>query len=205
METIKRFLIGIILLAAILVSLVVVVLTYNANEQSSVRSYIFQMDNRASMRIGPLQNLKTMQPEELRNKLIQKYVAEYFKVIPGTIRPEQNQTIRDLSTKNVYKKWQDGEAKSIDVMSKDKMFRNVWVDKDAVQQIRNTQWFAVPYTTRTWTESNKMNAQVIDEAGIINLKIEFDVGLRPKINVRKTLEKGDNPAGLFKFRVIDVK
>ncbi len=204
MNKIKSFLVGIFLLAITLAAVFVVVLTYRANEQSVVKTYIFQTGNRPNMRVGPLQNLNDLKPDGLRNKLIQKYVAEYFKVIPGTVTKEQTQIIKDLSSNDVYQNWLNTEAKNIDAMAKDKMFRNVWVDISRIQPINDSWWVAVPYFTRTWTQSNKMNAEVIDDAGIINLRVRFLPGIRPKINVRKYLEKGGDPAGLFMFEVTDI-
>lgn len=204
MHKITSFFLGIILLAVTLSAVFVVVLTYQANEQTSIKTYIFQTGNRPDTRVGPLQNINDMKPEGLRNKLIQKYVAEYFKVIPGTVRPEQRNTVAQMSTGKVYNQWSDNEAKNIEALAKEKMFRNVWVNTANIQPIKNSDWFAVPYLTRTWTQSNNMNADIINEPGIINLKIRFEPGIRPNINVRKYLEKGGDPAGLFKFEVTEV-
>lgn len=195
---------GICLLAIILATVFIVVLTYRANEQTVIETYIFQTGNRPNTRVGPLQNLNDLKSDGLRNKLIQKYVAEYFKVIPGTVTKEQTQIIKDLSVSKVYTDWLNTEAKNIDVMAKDKMFRNVWVDISKIQPIKDSGWVAVPYFTRTWTQSNKMNADVIDDIGIINLKVRFLQGINPNINVRKYLETGGDPAGLFMFEVTDV-
>jgi len=206
MNKIKSFFMGIILLAITLAAVFIVVLTYRANEQVNIETYIFQMGNKPNTRIGNLQDINDMKPEGLRNKLIQKYVSEYFKVIPGTtISNDQRTTIMKMSNSSVYQRWLNFEAKSIEAMAKDKMFRNVWVDPTQIQQIKDSGWFMVPYFTRTWPESNNMAARVVDEAGIINLKIRFKPGIIPNINVRTYLEKGENPAGLFMFQVTDVR
>lgn len=204
MNKLKSFFIGILLLAITMSTVFIAVLTYRANEQTSVETYIFQMGARPNKRVGPLQSLADLKTDGLRNKMIQKYVSEYFKVIPGDVTVEQKTIMANLSNSRVYSNWLNGEAKNIETMAQDKMFRNVWVDVSQIQSIKDSGWWAVPYFTRTWTESNKMNADIIYNAGIINLKIRFLPGIRPEENVRKYLENGGDPAGLFMFEVIDV-
>ena len=206
MNKIKSFFIGTLLLASTFTTVFIAVLTYRAHEQSHIKTYIFQTAQRPNGRVGPLQSLDDLKIDGLRNKLIQKYVSEYFKVIPGNDNPEQKRIVADLSKKRVYDQWLNGEAKNIEQMSKNKMFRNVWVDTSQIQQIQNSSsdWFAVPYFTQTWTESNNMSADVVRQAGVINLRITFFLNFRPETNVKKHLEQGGDPAGLFMFRVDEI-
>ncbi len=200
----KSFLMGMALIAIIVADVFFVVLTYRANEQTTVDTYIFQMDNETKNRVGPLQNIDDMSPEVLRDKLIQKYVADYFKVFPGTVTLEQNNTIRMLSSAEVYKKWSDSEAKNINNMAAKKMFRNVCVSPEHIRPLDRYGLFEVPYTIRTWLESNNMNSDIKDE-GVLYMRIWFEPGVDPEINIRQYLQEGKNPAGLFNFQVLDIR
>lgn len=207
MNRLRSFFIGILLLAIVVAGVFFVVLTYRADEQTHIESYIFQMDNNVQSRVGPLQDIKDIPEQELRDKLIQKYVAEYFKVIPGGITTEQQNIIQDLSKKDVYKKWSGGEAKTIETMSQNKMFRNVWVNPEYIRilPLEESGWYEIPYVMRTWAESNNMNSEITDESGTLFLRIRFEKGLQPDIDVRKHFKEGKNPATLFKFKVLDIR
>ncbi len=202
MNRLKSFFIGIVLLAITFATVFFAVLVYRANSQTTVQTYIFQMDNSPAQRVGPLQDVATMKPEWLRNKLIQKYVAEYFKVIPVGKNPSQNATIARLSSPDVYSGWLNGEAQTIKDMAENKMFRNVWVDPTTIKPTGDPNWFEVPHATRTWYESNNMTATVMDNFGTVLLHVRFGPEIfRQNINIKKSLEKGDNPAMLFEFTV----
>ena len=206
MNKLKSFFVGILLLEITFATVFFAVLVYRANNQTTVRTYIFQMNNSPTQRVGPLQDATTMKPEWLRNKLIQKYVAEYFKVIPVDKNTSQNATIRKMSTPDVYSEWLNGEAKTIKDMAENKMFRNVWVDPTNIKPTGEPNWFEVPYATRTWYESNNMTSTVMDNFGTVLLYVRFGPEVfRQNINIKKSLEKGDNPAMLFKFRVDAVR
>lgn len=206
MNKLKSFFISILLLAIIFAAVFLVALVYRANSQTSVRTYIFQMDDSPKYRVGPLQNAATMEPEWLRNKMIEKYIVEYFKVIPGGKNSRQDATIAKLSTEDVYSEWQNGEAQMIQDMSTNKMFRRVWVDSVNIKPTDDPNWFEVPYATRTWYESNNMSAKYIENFGTVLLHvISGPEVFRQNINIKKSLERGDNPAMLFKFTVDGIR
>ena len=208
MNKLKSFFMGILLFAITFATLFLTVLIYRANNQLSVQTYIFQMDNNQFQRPGPLQNMNTMRPEALRNKLIQKYIAEYFKVIPVEDNTNQETNIAKLSNSEVYSKWLKGEAETIKTMAQQKMFRNVWVDPINIKQTDEPDLFEVHYATRTWQESNNMTAPVFDDFGTVLLQITFEPGLKQSVDIksiRELLKNGSNPAILFKFRVENIQ
>lgn len=199
---------GILLFAITFATIFLTVLIYNANKQISIETYIFQMDNNSLQRPGPLENMNKISPETVRNKLIQKYVAEYFKVLPVENNINQETNIEKLSSKEVYSQWMTGEANTIKDMAQHKMFRNVWVDPVNILPTKDPDLFEVHYATRTWQESNNMAAPVVDYFGTVLLQVSFEPGLRQNVDIksiRKMLEKGGNPAILFKFRVENIQ
>lgn len=217
MNKIKSFFLGILLLAMTIASIGVVTLVYRANEQISIKSYIFQMGNFANERVGLLQNINDISVIGLRNSLIKKYVSEYFKVIPGESNVTNRPALRELSSSVAYNQWTSGEAKIIDEMSQNKMFRMVWVsdegiipmnmpaDHDYAQAISAEDiYYAVHYETTTWRESNFMAVEPETEHGVLYIEARFKPGINKNQDVKKYLEAGKDPAGLFMFMVTHI-
>ncbi|MBO7645027.1 MAG: hypothetical protein J6S57_01825 [Alphaproteobacteria bacterium] len=214
MIKIKSFFVGILLLAMTFAMVVLVTLIYRSEDQFSVKSYIFQTNDYANERVGALQNLDDMSAIELRNKLIKKYVSEYFLVVPGEENISNRAVLRKLSTDSAYKQWISGEAKKIAEMSEEKMFRRIYVsDADiAAMNIPDgydyyNDAFGVPimysvrYMSETWSQSNAMWIEPVYETGSIDIEVRFIPKIRENINIRKYLESGGNPVGLFWFKV----
>jgi len=221
MNRLKAFFVGILLLLAVFTMVVLTALIYRASERSSIRSYIFQMGNNANQRVGTLQDINDISATELRNKLIKKYVAEYFKVIPGDKNVSNRKELKILSGPNAFKHWQSTEAKTIAEMSDKKMFRLARVRDDGIATYNTVEninagnvakgvYYKVRYNMSTWTSANMLEVEPIYEQGTLYIEIEFEPGIRKTINekkydIRKYLESGQNPAGLFKFRVMNIR
>ena len=216
MNKILSFLSGLLLLIITFIIVVLVALVYRANERSSIKSYIFQVNNMANQRVGELQDINDISAEDLRNKLIKKYISEYFRVIPGEADVENRSVLEELSTANAYKQWQNGEAKTIAKMSEQNMFRIVHVYDDGIatlnrpadynynDEIPQKIYYSVRYYTETWTETNKMSATPIQDQGTIYIEARFKPGIRKDKDVQKHLQKGENPVELFRFEVTNI-
>lgn len=216
MNKIVSFFAGIILLIITFIIVVCGALLYRANERSSIKSYIFQTNNFANQRVGELQDINDISAEDLRNKLIKKYVSEYFKVIPGEIDVENRVVLRGLSTPTAFKQWQNGEAKNIAQMSNQNMFRIVHVYDDGIATLNRpaeynysdesvkTVYYSVRYYTETWTESNKMATVPTQEQGTLYIEARFQTGIREDIDIQKYLQDGKNPVRLFRFKVTNI-
>lgn len=216
MRKIQSFFTGIFLLATVFAMLVLATLVYRANENSSIKSYIFQINNSARQRVGNLQNLDNMSAADLRDKLIRKYVSEYFKVIPGDTNVENRVALKNLSSQSAFQQWQQTEAKIISDMSEKNMFRTVrevgvatYNKNSGNSNDEETMSYIVRYYTTTWTDSNVMGIEPIYDDGILYLEIRFVPGIRKTINgknfdIRSYLESGKDPTGLFQFMVINI-
>jgi len=222
MNKIKSFFGGLLLLIITFIIIVFCALLYRANERSSIKSYIFQMNNFASQRVGELQDINDISAEDLRNKLIKKYVSEYFKVIPGETNVEKRSVLQALSSPTAYKQWQKGEAQTIAKMSRENMFRIVHVYDDGIatlnrpadynynDEVSQSIYYSVRYYTETWTETNKMGTEPVKEQGTVYIEAAFQPGLRTKtinnkkINIQKYLQEGKNPVELFRFEVANI-
>ena len=216
MNKIRSFLTGLVLLIIMFIIIVLVALVYRANERMSIKSYIFQTNNFANQRVGELQDINDISPEDLRNKLIKKYVSEYFKVIPGESNVTNRPTLKKLGP-SAFKKWEQTEAKTIADMSSKKMFRMVRVHDDGIAMLNRSEgidysatgtapkiYYAVRYYMATWSESNSMETEPIYEQGTLYIEARFKPGIRPDVSVREHLEKGLDPIELFMFEVTNV-
>jgi hypothetical protein len=216
MNKIVSFLSGLVLLVITFIIVALVALVYRANERSSIKSYIFQTNNLASQRVGELQDINDISAEDLRNKLIKKYVSEYFKVIPGENDVEKRSVLAELSSYDAYKQWQNGEAQTISQMSSGNMFRIVHVYDDGIAALNRPAdynysdetekpiYYSVRYYTETWTKSNKMATEPVKEQGTIYIEAIFRTGIRKDKDVQKYLQEGKNPVGLFRFEVLNI-
>ena len=222
MNRLKHFILCVLLLAMIFAVVCLSALVYRANERMSVKSYIFQMDNAATKRVGTLQDISEIPANELLTKLVHKYASEYFKVIPSDTNITDRPILENLSSSEAFNTWKNTEAKTITKMSDGKMFRIVrfpsasieplnkpagydYYDSDNVKPI----YYAVYYETLTWAESNMMNNTPVPEHGVLNIEVKFQPGIREtiggrKFNIKKYLESGKNPVGLFMFQVTNI-
>lgn len=223
MMKIKSFFMGILLLIIVFIMVIFGVLIYRANERSNIKTYIFQMGNNVNQRVGALQDIDTISPDDLRNKLIKKYISEYFRVMPGDANVTSRPTMIEMSSANAFSEWTNGEAKLITDMSAKKMFRMARVPDGGIAPLHtpddiNTKtsdtpksvYYVVHYETYTWPESNNMNTEPIYDQGIIHIEVLFEPGLREhnkygeKINIRDYLKSNQNPVNLFRFRVTNI-
>ena len=217
MRKITSFFLGFFLLIITFAVVFLTALTYRANERVSIKSYIFQTNNSAGLRVGALQDINEISAIDLRNKLIKKYVSEYFKVIPGDQNVINRPILQNLSNGIAYNQWINGEAKNIEQMSANKMFRTVRVMDDGIKTIDkpadydyyNTEialpvFYEIHYFTETWKDSNIMMIEPKTEQGYLYIEARFKPGIDETKDIKKFLEEGENPVGLFMFEVTNI-
>ena len=216
MKKIASFFTGCLLVVITFVIIVLGALLFRANERASIKSYIFQMNNLSNQRVGELQNINEISAIDLRNKLIKKYVSEYFKVIPGEKDVENRPVLYNLSESDAFNKWRNGEAKTIGQMSNQNMLRIVHVYDDGIATLNRPAdydyndenvkrvYYAVRYYTETWDAPNQMAKMPEKGQGIIYIEAIFQPGIRKNVNIQKYLQSGENPVGLFKFSVTNI-
>ena len=225
MNKMKSFLVGIILLAIVFAMIIAAALIYRANERSTIKSYIFQLGNGVNQRVGEMQDINNISEKDLRNRLIKKYVSKYFKVIPGDANVSSRPLLRSLSSPEAFNQWKNQEAKTIASMSAKKMFRIARIDDAGISTVNRAEnisyktdelaksvYYKIHYNMYTWRESNVMKTEPEIESGVIYIEAKFKPGIRPNdeikhdygMSLRKYLESGNNPLGLFMFKVVNV-
>lgn len=201
----------------VFITLVVAALIYSANANSSVKTYMFQMDNSPRQRVGALQDLSKISPEDLLTKLIHEYVSEYFRVVPLEKDITNRTVLQKLSEPDVFEFWQKTEALTIANKSAGKMFRFVEFPANSIEpmdkspdykylpdQLVRPVYYAVHYETVTWTEPNNMDTKPVRDQGTLYIRVNFKPEIWDNINVPKDLKNGVNPVELFKFKVSDI-
>ena len=216
MNKTKSFLMFSCLSVIISIAVVVTALIYQANEQSSIRTYMFQMDNSPRQRVGTLQFLRNIKPTDLLNKLIHEYVSEYFRVTPLDADVMNRSVLKKLSSTAAFTEWQETEAKTIEQRTQAKMFRLVNFPENSITPLNKPDnynyeedplgvlhyvTYSVQYETVTWTEPNDMDTKPVRESGKLYLRIAFETGIRDNVDVPQKLKEGTNPVELFRFKV----
>ena len=217
MNDIKSVLKFFCLSTIVVIAMVVASFIYSANVNSSVKTYMFQMDNSPRQRVGALKDLSKMAPEEILTKLIHEYVSEYFRVIPLDHNITNRTVLQKLSKPEAFEFWQKTEAKTIANKSAGKMFRLVEFPANSIEpmdkspdydyssdQLPRHIYYAVRYETVTWTEPNNMDTKPVRDQGTLYIRVKFKSEIWDNINVQKDLKEGVNPVELFKFEVSDI-
>lgn len=217
MKKFASFLIGLCLLAITFAVVFFTALTYRASERVAIKSYIFQTNNSAGLRVGALQDINDISAIDLRNKLIKKYVSEYFRVVPGDSSTINRPILKNLSTTYAYNQWLNGEAKNIEKMALNKMFRTVRVMDDGIKtidkpadhdyyndEIAQSIFYEIHYFTETWKDSNIMMIEPEPAQGYLYIQARFKPGIDETKDIKKYLEEGENPVGLFMFEVENI-
>ena len=183
---------------------------FDVSYNSSVNAVIFQPDNLSKNRIKQPVSASKLS-DNIEEKLIKKYVTEYFYVIPDAenvaLRSRNDSILAALSAPTVFRNWQKTVVPKIQEMAGDKILRDVKITNEIVKQ---GDYWQVHYELKKWDKPNIINAQPIISSGIIYLKTDFEPGLREtrggkNFDMNKYIKSGGDPAALFKFRVTEVK
>lgn len=209
MKKLIMFLSGLLLMVLMCGALVLTGVIYDTGAKTTVNTYFFQPDDNAIRRPGvPVSDL-TLGADKMRERLIAKYITEYFYVTPDmsdvTRRREGRTSLRRMSLRDVFNTWLQKVAPEIEDLAKKRALRTVSLISVA-PDINNKYWI-VNYELRTWRAPNNFASAPDVTRGTIYLGINYAPGMRDTVgkqSVEDYLESGGDPAAVFKFVVIDV-
>jgi len=223
MRKIIYFFIGLSLIAIAFASIVITGAIYKANDNSKILTYIFQTDNSPRDRVGELQSIDNISATELRDKLLKKYIHEYFYIMPYQEDVNSRISLKRLSAADVFEQWQNTEAKEIEKKSNEGMLRIVTVPNNSIaaqnlpdgydyyKSYIQKICYAIHYETKTWLEPNNMAVEPIVEHNTIYVVAVYKPGMRTeffiknkKATIKEYLQSGYDPAGLFTFKVMSI-
>ena len=147
----KKFLIifaGFSLLTISAVSMFISGAIYNVAEKTTTVPFFFQPDLSAGRRMEEPESMAQIGEIPLRNKLIQKFVTEYFYVIPDFADIEYRKngpfsSLRLMSYNNVFDKWKENIAPELTKLVEDRVLQVVSVDPNAITKNEGTEKYHV--------------------------------------------------------------
>ena len=209
MKKLIMFLSGLLLMVLMCGALVLTGVIYDTGAKTTINTYFFQPDDNAIRRPGvPVSDL-TLGADKMRERLIAKYITEYFYVTPDmsdvTRRREGRTSLRRMSLRDVFNTWLQKVAPEIEDLAKNRALRTVSLI--SVTPDTNNKYWIVNYELRTWRAPNNFASAPDITRGTIYLGINYAPGMRDTVgkqSVEDYLESGGDPAAVFKFVVIDV-
>jgi hypothetical protein len=213
MRKLLMFFAGLLLLFLTFVTLYFSGALYDATDKRGIDAFIFQPNNLSTDRIGQPVPLHRLSDTFIREKLIKKFVVEYFHVAPDVEniaqRTRGNSILAVMSAPDVFKDWKNTEAVEIEKLAGNKVLRMVIVGDEI---IRKGDYWQIYYQLKTWDKPNNMDLVPFIESGTVSIKLypEFKKELLETLpngqefDVQKYLNSGGDPAAIFKFRVSEV-
>lgn len=211
MKKIVMFFIGTLLLLLTFVALYFSGALFDASNDRYIQSFVFQTNNLSTDRIGRPVPVDQLSEKFVRERLIKKFVFEYFYVTPDVeniaTRTRSDSVMAAMSAPDVFKDWRKNQATEIENLASKKILRLVTVSDEI---LKKGDYWEVPYTLKTWNESNNMNLAPTVKSGVLYLKISFEKGIRDQragssFDIGKYLKDGGDPAAIFKFRIDEIR
>ena len=207
MKKLAGFFIGLMTMVTMFVIICLVAIMYDTADRVNIKPYFFRL----SQSISVPRSFAQVGPRRIRDWLIQKYVTEYFYIIPDM------QNISDrmarggksmvfvMSSDKVFKDWQKNVAPTMMELATDGVRRTVTVF-DEILTSETNDYLRVDYELKTWYKPNDMTETPTTERGTMYLKLA-DTNFQIASNVQAVrnwlLHRGD-PAAIFSFQVQDI-
>ncbi len=212
MKRLIGYIIGLVTIFAVFAMIYIAGAIYDTGNKVTVEPYFFRTGLSAVNQTGMPRNLAEVGERRMRDWLIQKFVMEYFYVIPdveNVARRTRGNTanIRIMSAANVARAWEQNVVPEIRELASNGARRTVRVFNEIFKP-ENSNYWHVDYELKTWYKPNDMGTPPTVTRGTMYIKIE-DAGtigrLKSDIDaVQRALKMGIDPAVVFVFRVSDV-
>lgn len=209
MKKLIMFFSGLMLLVLMCGALVLTGFIYDTGAKTTIDTYFFQPDDNAIRRPGVPVDDVVLGADKMRERLIAKYITEYFYVTPDisdvTRRKAGETSLYRMSVRPVFNAWLKNVAPEIEDLAKSRALRTVSLV--SLSQDKNNKYWIAEYELKTWQTPNNFASTPIISRGILYLGIHYAPGMRDKMgkkSVEEYLESGGDPAAVFQFIVIDV-
>lgn len=204
------FLLSVIILVMTLGVLYFTSIIKDSAEQIQIQPFFFQGNDLYSMRVGVPAGIDDLGEKKVVEKLIKKFVTEYFYVTPDAEniarRMRAGSSLYQITSASVFNDWKTGEAVHIQELSSDGVFRTVDIDNEIQKPVGSDYW-VVNYKLTTWTTPNNFDIAPEVSRGTMFITLIYEEGIRESIiemGIHKYLDEGGNIADVFKFMVTDV-
>lgn len=213
MKKIMGYIIGFATMLGIFAMLYVVGAIYDTGKKITVTPYFFRTGLSATNQTNVPQTITEIGNRRLRDWLIQKFVQEYFYIIPDVDNVNARtgrrfyRMIRMMSTPNVANRWEQDVVPEIRELAGAGVRRTVRVFNEIFQPANSNYWH-VDYELKTWYKPNDMSEVPQVTRGTMYIEIQQPDAIgriyTPLSEVQAALQEGINPAAIFVFRVSDV-
>lgn len=213
MKKLMMFLLGLLLICLTAAMLFIGAAIYDTASQQTVDTFFFQPANLSSERIETPVALEELDNETVRNMLVDKFITEYFYVIPdvqnATERVNGDTGLRILVDAAAFAKWKNTEAPLILELAEKSVLRLARVIDIELPEFSDG-WWTLTYELTTWEKPNNLFVSPTVTQGTMNIKMRYEPGFWKKSNgiaemdIAAHLEAHKDPSLIFKFRVYDI-
>lgn len=215
MKKLTTFFIAFVLIVLMGATLFVAGAIYDSSNKLTVEPYFFQPDNLSYRRIGVPASPADLGDTAMRERLIRRYVTEYFYVFPSddnvARRAAPGSVLATLSADDVFEQWTMNVLPQIQKMANDGKLRLVKFSTDprdnGIIKRPNSDYWEVQYELHTWDKPNNMATIPNVTRGVLLLRVEERDGIRKSVQdygIHKYLDEGNEPVTLFRFGVTEV-
>jgi len=213
MKKLFGYIIGFATILMVFAMIYIVGAMYDAGNRVAVEPYFFRTGMNAVNQVGTPRTMADIGQRKMRDWLIQKFVIEYFYVVPDVenvaLRTRgRTNNIGIMADSNVSKYWEKSVVPELRELAGAGVMRRVRVFNEIFKPNGSDYWH-VDYELKTWYKPNNMNEVPEITRGTMYIKLQNDdiVGqLKSNIEeVQKWLFAGYDPAAVFVFRVTDIQ
>ncbi len=213
MKKLIMFFSGLVLMCLTFGMVVVGGAIYDTASQQTIDTFFFQPADLSSRRIGVPASLNDLSADKIREMLVDKFITEYFYVIPDAknvaARLDGSIGLRRMVTPDVFNEWAQTIGTEITTMADTHQMRMARM-LDMELPIDSDNWWTVTYELTTWEKPNDLSRAPVVTRGTMYIKLAYEPGIRPTMNLEKFdlgkfLENGGDPSLIFRFRVDDIE
>jgi hypothetical protein len=181
---------------------------YDAGQKTAIDTYFFQPNEYYADRVDVPSTPASIGSNAMRNMLIDRFITEYFYVIPDVNNIAQRTNLKTsvmkiMALPNVFQEWVTKVVPTLQQMAEEKKLRTVAVTNISAAPDQENYWI-VEYEFATWEKPNDFSVLPVITNGQLYIKLLYEDGLRrplKKESIEQTLESGLDPSVVFKIRI----
>lgn len=204
------FLSGLLLLLIMFAALCLSGAIYDAGQKMAIDTYFFQPNEHYADRVDVPTTPDAIGSVAMRDMLIEKFITEYFYVIPDVNNIAQRTNLKTsvlrIMAPNVFQEWTTKVVPTLQQMAEEKKLRTVSVTNIDKAPDQENYWI-IEYELTTWEKPNDFSVLPTVTNGQLYIKLLYEDGLRRpkrKESIEQTLESGMDPSVVFKILITDV-
>lgn len=213
MKKIVKFLFFVVILLTMFGMIFLTSAIYDTVPKLNVETFFFQSENEYVKRTAEPIKISDFKTEQLRNMLLEKYLIEYFYVVPNEqniiLRQNKQTPLWSMSTPSVFEAWQKNVLPEIKSLAENGVLRMVKLVsiEDTPSDMKKMPYSKVEYELKTWEKPNDLLSPPVVSKGTIFMRIHFLPYMMKTVRgkpVLEYLESGKDPAGVFSFGIADI-